>query len=89
MNNICNLDWFWALSDEQIYIGILVRNDLNRYYYNKKDIKYAFKYGFMKLANLWIEADGDKIVMKLMFTDELKEISEDCNEYISYSSGII
>lgn len=70
-----NLDWFWELTDEEIYNGILYRNQTGYVDNIDKVNDYAWRVGFTKLAYWWAESDGDRTLMKLQFADEIAELA--------------
>ena len=68
------LNWFWELTDEEIYNGICLRNGSKEFNRNDLTYKYAWEPGFLRLADMWAQADGDRLMMKLQYADDIAEI---------------
>lgn len=67
------LDWFWELTDEEIYVGIIARHQPSEF---EDTCKYAWKHGFRKMSEWWSQCEGDRTLMKLQYADELIELNE-------------
>jgi hypothetical protein len=73
INNSITFQWFWDLTDNEIHEFMYQRN--HQYYTDSYST--AWRYGFLHLTTWLEESNGDRLLMRIKYADELASLADE------------
>ena len=74
-----NLDWFWELTDDEIREAIETRAVMynSRNEAHKRTFQIAWRYGFQSMSTWFYDCNGDRVLMRLRYADEIAKLEKE------------